>query len=276
MKKKTPYPKWVGLPLGLLLTGSAHYLSGKHAIGLVWYFGLVACGSLALILAAIPGTISYIFGMTLVLSGIILWFGMLKQSYRPVPRIGFLGWIAVIVLSLILNTFVKFAFRQIVYPFKVPTTVMAPTIIPGDHILVERFSYRFVKPKRGDIVVYSTDNISYSAVPPDTFFINRVAGLPGESIQIQPPHLLINGIKVDVCEKAMTYALHLTYDDAPIQPALAVSNDVVILGENEYFLIGDNTPNSIDSRYFGSVSAKSIIGKATRIYYPFTRINKLK
>ncbi len=367
MNDKPPYRKWVGVVLGVLLHGSAHFLSGRRAAGLKWYFGLFACGVVAAGFAATPGTIPFIVGVTFGLASVILWLVMLKQSYRPVHRIGFLGWLAVIVLTVVLNNGLSFLVRQFVHPFKVPTGAMQPTIfgihehnvtlyapgkpgviqwlvsgrqyaevkaessgilsapqynprnpsrltyvvadkayeVPrfaqplrqagehvsagdvlwsgvitaGDHVLVERLSYRFGNPKRGDIVVFRTKGIK--SLPPGTFYIKRVAGLPGERIRIEPPFLIVNDQKVTEPEIFNTissaedgYAgFQLT---GSMGGLLSKPTDEVTLGPEEYFVLGDDTRNSADSRYWGAVPKKNIIGRATRIYWPFTRINALE
>jgi len=128
MNDRPPYRTWVGVLLGLLLNGSAHFLSGRRAAGLVWYFGLFACGFAGMALAAIPGTIPFVLGLVLGLAGFVLWIVMLKQSYRPVRRIGFLGWIAVIALAAVLNNGLSLLARQFVHPFVLPTGAMQPTL----------------------------------------------------------------------------------------------------------------------------------------------------
>jgi len=279
MKKKTPYRKWIGVVLGLLLYGSAHFLSGRRVAGLKWYFGLFACDFAALVFIATPGTVPFIFGVVLGLASIVLWFTMLKQSYRPVRRIGFLGWLAVIVLACVLNNGLSLLVRQFVQPFKIPSGAMSPTIISGDHLFIERLSYRFGKPKRGDIVAFRTDGIKSLSL--DTIFLQRVAGLPGDHIRIEPPFLIVNDQKVLVPEIFNTISSALDgYTGFQLTGRMTglLSNhtDEVTLGSDEYFVLGDNTRNSLDSRYWGAVSEKSIIGKATRIYWPFTRLNALK
>jgi len=370
MNEKPPYRKWVGVVLGFLLHGSAHFLSGSRAVGLKWYFGLFACGIVAIALVATPGTIPFVVGVAFGLASLVLWLVMLKQSYRPVRRIGFLGWLAVIVLAVVLNNGLSLLVRQFVHPFKVPTGAMQPTIfgihghhvpadstdkpgivswlftgqrylevkaetsgilsaprhnpsdpsrltyvivdqaydlprfVPplkhpgehvsagdalwsgvitdGDHLFAERLSYRFGKPKRGDIVVFRTKGIE--SLPPDTFYIKRVAGLPGERIRIEPPFLIVNDQKVTAPEIFNTissasggYAgFQVAAHGAPIGGLLTKPTDEVTLGPDEYFVLGDNTGNSRDSRYWGAVPQKNIIGRATRIYWPFTRINALE
>ncbi len=370
MNEKPPYRKWVGGLLGILLNGSAHFLSGRRATGLKWYFGLFACGILATALLATPGTASYILGLAAGLGGLVLWFVMLKQSCRPVRRIGLLGWLAVLVLAVALGSSQKILLRQFIHPFKVPTGAMQPTVcgihgqdlpvdsddkpgmlqwflsgsryhevrattdgalslpapdpdepaqwtyriggqsyqLPrfarplkqpgehvsagetlwagiisaGDHLFVERVSYRFVKPKRGDIVVFRTDGIE--TLPPRAYYVKRIAGLPGERIRISPPLLIVNDQKVTepaifrrIADGSDGYAgFQLTVGAGHLSGRLAKSSDQVTLGPEEYFVLGDNTRNSRDSRYWGAVPRRNIIGKVTRIYWPFTRINALE
>lgn len=370
MNEKTPYRKCVGVLLGFLLHGSAHFLSGRRTAGLKWYFGLFVCGVVALALVATPGTVSFIVGAAFGLASVALWLVMLKQSYRPVSRIGFFGWLAFIVLAMVLNNGLSLLVRQIVHPFKVPTGAMQPTIygihghlVPpysgdkpgvlqwvisgqrylevkaessgvlsgprsshgapsrwtytvgsrphelprfasplmqpgeqvsagdvlwsgvitaGDHLFVERLSYCFGKPKRGDIVVFRTKGIE--SLDPDTFYIKRIAELPRERIRIEPPFLIVNDQKVTEPEIFNTISsasdgydgFQLAAQAAPIGGLLSRPTDEIELGPEEYFVLGDNTRNSFDSRYWGAVPEKNIIGKATRIYWPFSRINALE
>ena len=67
----------------------------------------------------------------------------------------------------------------------------------GDHIFVNKVKYNFVRPKRGDIVVFSTENITDPRVRKNSYYIKRLAGLPGEQISIDPPYLVVNGKRID-------------------------------------------------------------------------------
>jgi signal peptidase I len=269
------YPKFVGVILGFLLSGSAHFLSGKRAVGIWWYLTVSLTPVLSLFILAVPGIASFYISLFIFIIAVMLWLVMLKESFRPVRRIGFLGWIAVIILNFVLSSGLKIITKQVVHPFKVPTGAMSPTIIPGDHLIVERLSYCFRKPKRGDIVVFSTRSIDHPAVKTDTFYIKRVVGLPGETIQIYPPNLIVNG-KV-VKEPSIFKELSSNSSGYVLSRGSALlsdNDDKIILGEDEYLTFGDNSQNSLDGRYYGAISEDCIVGRVSRIYWPFSRIKK--
>ena len=114
-------------------------------------------------------------------------------------------------------------------------------------------------------------------------FVKRIAGLPGERIRIEPPYLIVDGKKVTqpaifqtIASKADGHAgFLLAVQTSYTTTHLAKPTDEVMLGKDEYFVLGDNTENSLDSRYWGPVPKRNIIGKAVRVYWPFTRINAL-
>lgn len=96
----------------------------------------------------------------------------------------------------------------------------------------------------------------------DEFYLKRVAGLPGERIRIDPPNLLVNG--QPVLEPPI-------FRRIAWERAVGFPYNEVVLGENEYFVLGDNTARSADSRCWGPVPRKNIIGKVVRIYWPLSR-----
>lgn len=276
MDKKT-YPRWVGVLLGLLLNGSAHYLAGNKRAAIKWYFAISLTATAGVLILAIPGIFSFVISLFLFLIALVLWLYMLKQSYRPIPRIRILGWIAVIALNVLLSTIWRHGITLLVRPFKIPTEAMTPALISGDYVVAERLSYRFSKPKRGDIVVFSTRGMKYPAIQENTFYIKRIAGLPGETIQIDPPNLLINGQNqtTPASLASISKGSHgFTLVQSPISfpSALTTPNDKLILGQKEYFTIGDNTTKSLDGRYYGPISEDQVYGRITRIYWPLSRI----
>ena len=280
MNEKPPYRKWVGVVVGILLSGSSHFLSGKRAAGLKWYFGILACSLLPVFVVAIPGVVTYAIGALLWAAAAALWIIMLKQSYRSVPRIGFLGWIAVIVINVSLNYAWAGAIRTVVHPFRVPTGAMSPTVQPGDCLFVETISTVLGEPERGDIIVFKTDGIP--SRPPGTFYIKRVAGLPGDRVHIEPPNLIVNDQVVSappvfarISSAEPPFAgFQLAFGGMRVGALLTKPTDEIVLGEDEFLVLGDNTRNSRDSRYWGPVPGGNIVGKATRIYWPLNRIDQ--
>lgn len=123
---------------------------------------------------------------------------------------------------------------------------MDPALTNQDIVLINKQAYTFDEPKRYDIVAFKLkeDTEGY-------FNIKRIIGLPGDKVQIKNGHIFING---DVVKD-------LPFDDLIMTEGLAV--DEVTLGEDEYFLMGDNCNNSEDSRYvnIGNISIKEISGK---------------
>ena len=274
MTDKTAYGSWVGVVLGLLLSGSAHFLSGERATGIRWYILLFTGSFVTVALVTIPGNIPFMIGVIFGCASLMLWGMMLRQSYRPVRRIGIFGWIAVVLISIALNNTLSLLKQQFMHPFRLPTGGMKPTLVTNDYVMMERLSYRFGKPERGDIIVFHTAGIA--SLPADSFFIQRIAGLPGERIRIEPPFLIVDGVKVKTPEIFNTISSESNnYAGFQFGGFMTEATDTVTLNAGEYFVLGDNTQNSRDSRYWGALPEENIMGKVTRIYWPLQRINAL-
>ena len=283
-KSKT-YPKWVGVLLAFILPGSAHFISGQRVLGTLWCILIVLFGGLSIITLAIPFNMAIPLAIFCVIISLILWGWMLVQSYRDIRRIGFWGWVMVICITLSLNTFMRYMTKNLVDVFIIPASAMEPTLMgdrkdsegrtirgSGDRLVVEKISYYFYSPKRGDLAVFRSEKIAPYAR--GKFFIKRVVGLPGEKISIQPPYILINGKKLTeplifkkISEEMGGYLLAGRLNDTESE---------VVLGPDEYFLMGDNSKNSFDSRFFGPVLKDKFIGRAVRIIWPLNRMKILE
>jgi signal peptidase I len=150
----------------------------------------------------------------------------------------------------------------------------------GDHIFVNKIAYNFRRPDRGDIFVFGTKGIDYDRIRPDSFYIKRLAGLPGEEIGIDPPYLLADGRQV-----TEPYPFHRLLTDMDkgymgyqLPPARAAGDvkigargDRLKLSPTQYLPLGDNTMFSLDGRYFGGVEREQIVGPAFMVYWPFTK-----
>ena len=208
-----------------------------------------------------------------------MWLAMLATSWRPVRRIRAWGWMAVVALNVLLSSIWTQAIKQALRPFKVASGAMIPGILPGDRIMAERISYCFRKPRRGDVVVFSTSGLHCPYVQTNTFYVKRIAGLPGETVQIVPPNLVVNDeivrdppIFAEIAARSNGFQLALGALDA--RPVLRHPADKIVLGDNEYLTLGDNTASSLDGRYYGPVAGDQIVGRVVRTYWPIAQICK--
>ena len=174
----------------------------------------------------------------------------LKKENSLIEGIKTLGVSALVALGI--HTFVAEA-RYI------PSGSMEPTLQINDHIIIDKISYDFTSPQRGDIVVFNPTKTLIA----DNFhsaFIKRVIGLPGDQVEVKNNLVYINGSPL----KENYINAKPDYQWGP-----------VIVPANSYLVLGDNRNNSFDSHYWGFVPHDKIIGKAVFRFYPFTRIGGL-
>ena len=149
--------------------------------------------------------------------------------------------------------------------------VMAFDILTGDQLFVDRMSYHFVPPAVGSGFVFRTGNIEGIArVYGDQYYIKRLAGVPGETLEIRGFGLFTNGKPT---EGSPVFAAYAKQDGNYVgyrYEGLLSAGRKVKLGRDEYFALGDNSANSADGRYWGTVPAKDVIGRPVLVYYPFT------
>lgn len=150
----------------------------------------------------------------------------------------------------------------------------------GDHIFVDKIRYNFARPKRGEIIVFSTDGIQYPRIRPNSFYIKRLAAMPGEEVSIDPPYLVINGRRVEdpypfrrlLTDKEAGYIGYtLPHKQIDAQVFLGSSIERKVLGRGSFLPLGDNSAFSLDGRYFGPVDRESLVGPAFMVYWPFTK-----
>ena len=173
---------------------------------------------------------------------------LMKEWVEPI--------VIAIVLALIIRTFV-------VQAFKIPTGSMRTTLIEGDRILVCKFIYKFTQPKRGDVIVF----ISPEDKKKD--FIKRLVGLPNENIQISNGAILINNNPAEEGSILKKQHYYNRGDFGMDGQSVTVPNDA-------YYVLGDNSISSRDSRYWGFMPKKFLLGKAFLIYWPPNRIRVIK
>ncbi|MCQ8104239.1 signal peptidase I [Methylomonas sp. SURF-2] len=195
----------------------------------------------------------------------------------------------VVLIVLILRSF-------LFEPFRIPSGSMMPTLLIGDFILVNKFTYgvrlpvlnnkivEMGEPKRGDIVVFRFPK------QPSVDYIKRVIGLPGDRIAYFDKKLYVNGQPIANTSLGryqgvgqgmnMTGAEHLREDltgvghSILISPGVPSVEDVFVVPQGQYFVMGDNRDNSNDSRYWGTVPEANLVGKAFFIWMNWDWENK--
>jgi signal peptidase I len=164
-------------------------------------------------------------------------------------------------------------------------------VVAGDHLFVNRLTYNFRKPIRGEIIVFETKGIG--GLPQDQFYIKRMTVMPGDRVQIgDDRHLVINGRRLDASTPHFERVYGFDPNDPPqeshfsghvngtvaqkfnLYPNLAPNfpngETVYTNDADSYMVMGDNTCNSSDSRVWGSFPTKNVIGKSFFVYWPLT------
>lgn len=155
-----------------------------------------------------------------------------------------------LILALLIRVFVA-------EPRYIPSDSMVPTLAVGDRLVVEKLSYRFHPPQFGDIVVFDPPpQLQSLGFTKDQAFIKRIIATPGQIVQVSGGLVYVNGQPL-------------------VEPYIAAPADYVLppiqVPEGQFFVMGDNRPNSNDSHVWGFLPANNIIGHAWFRFYPFQR-----
>ena len=150
--------------------------------------------------------------------------------------------------------------------------------LTGDQLLVDRVSYHFVAPSVGSGFVFRTGNIpGVVASYGDQYYIKRLVGTPGDRLELRAPGLFRNGQPIDGSTafegNSSRTRNYLGYEHPPrMRPDGRLKpGEILDVPKSSYFAMGDNSPNSEDSRYWGFVPAPDVVGRPIFVYFPFTR-----
>ncbi len=171
------------------------------------------------------------------------------------------NWGEPFVVAALLAIFIR---TFIVGPYKIPTGSMRPTFLEGDRIFVDKLSYQFKNPERGDIVVFKYP------LDKKKDFVKRLVGFEGDRILIKDGLISVNGQSLN--EPPFSDYYYYNRDDW----LYGRENVEVVVPKDNYFVLGDNSGSSQDGRYWGFVPKKLLIGKAELIYWPPGRIRFIK
>jgi signal peptidase I len=157
----------------------------------------------------------------------------------------------------------------------------------GDHVLVDKFSYHFVHPEKGNVFVFNTRDIPtrenlYNPGSPSQFYIKRLTGSPGDQLRIDPPNLYINGSLAahPSLQRVMSGTLdhprneYRGYSNGPEHSTfrnLSSPKNTFDVLPRSYFAMGDNSYHSSDSRDWGIVPERNVMGRGWMVYWPFNR-----
>lgn len=156
-----------------------------------------------------------------------------------------------IIWALVISSLVIIFIAQAFY---IPSVSMSPTLLIKDRIIVNKFIYSFTEPQRQEIIVFKYP------VQPRRKLIKRLIGLAGDKVEIKDGLVYLNDQLLEE-----DYILEKDYRNY----------GPVVIPEDNYFVLGDNRNNSEDSRFWGFVPQKNIIGKAILIFWPLNRIKTL-
>jgi len=192
---------------------------------------------------------------------------------RPETRGGArrtLGCLLEIVETLVLTLVIYLLIHNfIAQPFEVEQESMVPTIVEHEYLLIDKLSPRFSNYDRGDIVVFQPPpGFEQGGVP----FIKRVIGLPGDKVSLENGRVFVTppgGSPVALTEP---YVVKVDGRTAPTSPRDAQGTAEWTVPDGDYFVMGDNRPESQDSRFFGPISRDSIVGRAWLRYFPLDRV----
>ncbi len=147
-------------------------------------------------------------------------------------------------------------------PFYVKGQSMESTFFQHEYLIIDELSYRFREPERGEVVVF------HSPTEPGDYYLKRIIGLPGEQVKVDE-----NKVVIYNTDHPQGVLLEEPYLDSDIETKGSV---FMTLGEDEYFVMGDNREASFDSRRFGAIKVDAIVGRTWVRGYPFTRMGVIQ
>ena len=266
-----PRKWWVAGFLSLVVPGLGQAYNGQPKRGLVYYVLIWVVYPAALLIAM--GLASPPFNIIGALLLLLLTYAYIVghairiartegEAYRLKPYNRWYLYLAMFLLSAFgvqpaASTLIK-AF--LVQAYKIPSGGMLPTLLIGDHILVEKFGPRFTSLARGDVIVFPYPHDE------DRDFIKRIVGLPGEVLEIREGQVYINGEPL-----SEPYAIYKDPGRSRSPRSPGGSYGPVTVPQRKLFVLGDNRDQSQDSRHWGFLDVSKVSGRVRTIYFSWDR-----
>lgn len=261
---------WLAGILTILTIGLGHLYAGEARKGLVFYLAqgillvifvplLFVRPSLVILFLLIVFSLSYLI-YSLIDAVKIARKNKVSYQLKKYNKwyIYVACWvIAAFIIQPVIETSIK---KYIIQAYKIPSGTMTPTLLPGDHILVDKFIYKNHEPQRGDLIIFPFPE------DPTTTFVKRLIGLEGDKIEIRDKQLYINDEKY-----TEHYIVHIDSIIMPPEKGPRDNFGPVVVPDGNYFVMGDNRDNSYDSRFFKFVDKKTVEGKVKSIYWSWDK-----
>ncbi|HEY8752859.1 MAG TPA: signal peptidase I [Arthrobacter sp.] len=175
-------------------------------------------------------------------------------------------WIVTLLVAVL---FVLVFEAEVAKPYRIPSASMEPTLhcarpaegceaATSDRVIADRLAYRFHGPQRGDIVVFTAPSAAARQCQTGGTFVKRVVGLPGEQLSSRNGRVLVDGRPLD--------------ESAYLRAGVVTSLAPTKVPRDAYFVMGDNRGDSCDSRAWGAVPRRNVIGRVDLTYWPPTRL----
>lgn len=257
---------WLAGLLNLLFCGLGQFYCGRPKRGILlavvlypfiilfWYLFLIPLPTINI---ALP-LVAFCFFFYLVVNDAVNLARKINDSQEPQSFTKWYFYILFIGITFfaqgIISTSIKYHFSE---PYKIPSKSMEPSIVKGDHIMVEKWFSKREGFHRGDIIIFPFPKDETRA------FVKRVVGLPREKLKIENQKIFINGQALDE-----SYAFHS--EPVKNEPIYLRDNlDQIVIPEGMLFVLGDNRENSRDSRYFGFIEVSKVMGKVKMLYWSY-------
>lgn len=238
------------------------------------YAGIVLLGTLTLLRPDVPSIVRYI-GIGLVVVGVMMW--LLSST----SRLQALEWLKSGLIALCLALLIRWAIAE---PYRIPSGSMEPTLMGdprmfrGDRVFVDKWSYGLrvpfmnkrlwqgEEPRRWDLVVFKSveEDAEHGTL------VKRIVGMPGEQVHIQDGLVYVDGEPLEIPDfmPEDTYYTAPAFGFSQMRYGILQDEEHSQIPEDHYFLLGDNSSNSRDGRYFGWVPNEHLVGRVFAIWWP--------